>query len=133
MVSSQYVTSEVTRVGCLWRGWVGLGGMDVCFPLLVRPKRFALAPVAIIIESAVSGSASSWCSRQFLNDLRGRPIFDIVSVIIRLINRRDWARNLSINSGPSTPLRRRGFRISTGRVVRGCSVSCGAGANDDHF
>ena len=59
----------------------------VCSPL--SPRRFALAPVAMIIVSALSGSPSSWYSRQYLKGRRERSIFDTVSVMMRVPNRRD--------------------------------------------
>lgn len=89
----------------------------VCSPL--RPRRLALAPVARMIVSALSGSASSWYSRQYLKGRRERSILDTVSVMMRVPNRNDCARNLSISSGPNTPLGKPG-KFSTSVVVVSC-------------
>lgn len=79
-----------------------------------KPSRFALAPVAIITVSAVSGSPFSEPSRQYLNGRDDRSILDTVSVMMRVPKRTDCARNLSMSSGPRIPLGKPG-KFSTAK------------------
>jgi len=68
-----------------------------------RLRRLALAPVAIMTASVVSGSSLSCPSLQYLKGRWERSIFETVSVMTLVPNRIDCSRNLSINSGPNTP------------------------------
>lgn len=68
-----------------------------------RLRRRALAPVAMMIVSAVSGSSSSKPSLQYRNGRRDRSILLIVSVKIFVPNRSDCALKRSIISGPRMP------------------------------
>lgn len=66
-----------------------------------NPNRLALAPVAMIIASAVFGSGSS---DQYLNGREERSTRETVSVTTRVPKRIDWSRNLSMSSGPRIPV-----------------------------
>jgi hypothetical protein len=68
-----------------------------------NPNRLALAPVATITASAVSGSSSSAHSRQYRNGRLERSILETVSVKMVVPKRSDCSRKRFMSSGPEMP------------------------------